>query len=158
MFFTILAQQSCTFHLVLHVCSLWSKPVLLLVFCIRGSPSLAISKGFSLPPPLPPYFLSFRFLGELFFIPQSIISHMYFFGHMRILNLSLLFVFFSLAVGPHSPRPISCVFSDADVCDDREHLGASQRKHSNSTITRATMLNDFEKKKIVNVRKQIERS
>lgn len=79
---------------------------------------------------------------------------------MRILNLSLLFVFFLLVVGPHSPRPISCVFSDADVCNEREHLGAPQRKHSNSTITRATMLNDFEQKIIIiiNARKQIERS
>lgn len=123
--FTPLAQQSCTFLLFLYICSLWSKPVLLFVFCIRGSPSLAISAGFSLSPPL---LLSFLFLGELFFISQSIIYHLYFFWHMRILNLSLLFVFFLPVVGPHSPRPISCVFSDADVCDEREHLGAPQRK------------------------------
>lgn len=78
---------------------------------------------------------------------------------MRILNLSLLFVFFLLVVGPHSPRPISCVFSYADVCNEREHLGASQRKHSYSTITRGTVLDDFEEKNNnKNARKQIERS
>lgn len=75
---------------------------------------------------------------------------------MRILNLSLLFVLFLLVVGPHSPRPISCVFSYADVCNEREHLGAPQRKHSYSTITGVTILNDFEQK--INARKQIERS
>lgn len=75
---------------------------------------------------------------------------------MRILNRSLLFVLLLLVVGPHSPRPISCVFSYADVYNEREHLGASQRKHSYSTITRATMLNDFKRK--INARKQTERS
>lgn len=137
----------CTFPLFLYVCCLWSKPVLLFIFCIRGSSSLATSKGFSLPPPPPLVFFVFLFLEESLFIPQSIIYHLYFFWHMKILNLSLLYVFFLLVVGPHSPRPISCVFSDADVCNEREHLGAPQRKHSNSTITRATVLNGFEGEK-----------
>lgn len=104
----------------------------------QGSSSLRILPS--------PFSLLFKFLGELFFIPQRMIHHLYYFWHMRILNLSLLFVLFLLVVGPHCPKPISCVFSYADVCNESKHSGAPQRKHSYSTITRATVLNDLEEK------------
>ena len=59
------------------------------------------SMGFSPCHPRTAFLWSCIFLGELFFIPQRIIYHLYTFWHMRILNLSLLFVLFLLVVGPH---------------------------------------------------------
>lgn len=99
-----------------------------------------------------PTFLSCIFLEELFFLPQRIIDHLYYYWHMKILNHCVLFVSFLLVVGSHSPRPISCVFMQMSVMKG----SAWEHQRGNSSSPRATMANSFQQK--INARKQIERN
>lgn len=111
------------------------------MFCIRGSPNLVISVV-SLPHAI---FVMYFSWSTIFHTPENNLTLVLLLTYEDLKSFLIVFLTFTLVV-PHSPRPISCVFSYADVYNEREHLGASQRKHSYSTITRTTMLNDFEQK------------